>query len=94
MDLATALLGAPQQPAMLMTREPRGLTMAQGLMGLDRSGAPQGAPMSQPPSLAAVLAEAPVTGGTSEDHTWNAKAGRWQAPDGKFLPGEPPKDKG
>jgi hypothetical protein len=33
----------------------------------------------------------PVKGGSRASHDWNGKAGRWQAPDGKFLSGPPPK---
>lgn len=51
----------------------------------------------KPPGLSSVLQEMPTPaprpqGGTRIDHNWNAKAGRWQDVDGKFLPGTAPKE--
>lgn len=44
------------------------------------------------PAPQAAAPKPAVKGGSHPDHDWNAKAGRWQDADGKFLPGPPPKD--
>jgi peptidoglycan hydrolase-like protein with peptidoglycan-binding domain len=73
-----------------------------------KKNAPGGGPQPPPRLASIVnpaieAAEAPLAmpapapkpkpvGGSHPDHNWNAKAGKWQDTDGKFLSGPPPKD--
>lgn len=68
---------------------------------LSKTGAAKPARAASEPRLSTTLkdlellppAAAPrPKGGSHPDHDWNAKAGRWQDADGKFLSGPPPKD--
>ena len=49
--------------------------------------------MLEPPSPnAPSVSTKPVVGGSSPDHNWDAKSGRWKDVYGRYLTGPPPKD--
>ena len=100
-DIVTADVGMPGGLGAFLKAEPMAAP------GLEPSMLPhsQGMPLdgdagvTMPPKLSTALrgVELPpspkpsVKGGSRANHDWNGKAGRWQAPDGKFLSGPPPK---